>query len=392
MKRPLIITIGILIILLIIVLWAYLMVYGAPEKPREVFTNLGFTSDSNVPTRVVNVENIQNQNTNLSLTGSNLQQLTTRAVAGFGFVQDEAELLRYVEKGTGHLYEINFKQSSERQISLTTMPKIAQAVFSPNGTNVVVTSYEGYDKKVTLGKLDIKNQALSLVPLPLNVENVSFLDDEFIYFSVETESGTKGYKFDIAQKKQTEVFSTVLTEIKVVWGDAQSAIRIQTKPSASQEGYLYTVKNNSLTPLQARGYGLTTLSNNTYTIGSRIEKDGYTSTAYSLNTETKQPILMLPEKCAFNTEKKTSIWCASPLTVPSASYLESWYKGAITSEDYLWYTDLVTQSAQLVGDLQKLSGKTIDVEGLTVNQNGTELIFTNKIDQTLWLYKITGNN
>ena len=202
MKRSLIITVGVLIILLIIGLWAYLMVYGAPKETREVFTNLGFSSNSNIPTKVVDVENIQNKGTNLSLTGVALQQLTTRSIAGFGFVGDSNTKIRYVEKGTGHLYEIDTNESTENQISLTTIAKTAEAVFSQNGNSVVLTKYEGYEKIRTIGTVIKKDTAISLTNLPPRTENISFLDDDTLYFTIESNVGTKGYKYVVSKKIQ----------------------------------------------------------------------------------------------------------------------------------------------------------------------------------------------
>lgn len=392
MKRPLIITIGILIILLIIGLWVYLMVYGAPKETREVFTNLGFSSNGNVQTKVIDVENIQNQGTNLSLSGSAVQQLTTRAVAGFGFIGEISTKIRYVEKGTGHVYEIDTKESTENQISLTTIPKIAEAVFSPSGETVVLTAYEGYDKKVTLGTIDEKKQSLSLITLPMGAENISFLNDKILYFSVESSNGTKGYSYTISNLAQTEIFTLTLSNLIVLWGDGQSGITIVTKPTASQEGYAYTISKNILSPKKVKGYGLSILSNETKTISSSIEDSAYVSTLYTNTSETKQPILMLTEKCVFDTKKDTVVWCGSPLTTPSSTYLESWYKGILTSEDYLWQVDLTSQRAQLVGDFQKLTGRVIDVEHMESTKDGRSLIFTNKIDQTLWMYKIEASN
>lgn len=368
------------------------MVYGAPKESREVFTNLGFSSNGNVPTKVIDVENIQNQGTNLSLTGVALQQITTRAVAGFGFVEDTNTKIRYVEKGTGHVYEIDTKESTENQISLTTIPKIAEAVFSPSGDIVVMTSYDEYDKKVILGTVDRKKQSLSLITLPQNTENISFLNDKVLYFSVENDDGTKGYAYVISSLAQTEIFSLKLSDLIVTWGNGQNGITIETKPTASQEGYAYTISKNILTPKKAKGYGLSILSNQTHTIASTIEGTTYVSTLYGTASEIKQPMLMLKEKCVFDNSKKDVVWCASPLTPPSANYLENWYKGIMTSEDYLWRVDLITQSAELVGDFKKLSGKVIDVESIRSTEDGKSLIFTNKIDQTVWIYKVQASN
>jgi hypothetical protein len=96
---------------------------------------------------------------------------------------------------------------------------------------------------------------------------------------------------------------------------------------------------------------------------------------------------MLKEKCVFDTAQEGAVWCAAPLDVANTSYVEDWYKGTITSEDYLWFTELSTQSSTLKGDLPTLAGKTLDVAGMTIDNNGKVLLFGNKIDQTLWIFR-----
>ena len=119
-----------------------------------------------------------------------------------------------------------------------------------------------------------------------------------------------------------------------------------------------------------------------------IDSKKYVSSAYGNGTTTVQPILMLPEKCVFDNPFKDNMWCASELTPETASHVEDWYKGILTSHDELWYSKLSTKRAMLVGNLSKLSGRIIDVTNITINSDGTLLLFSNKTNQTLWLYKI----
>ena len=388
MKRSLIITVGIVIIFGIIGLWGYLIIYGAPKETQEVFSNLGFISKPVQEVRVVDREaqgKIQDQ---LGLVGSNLQQITTRAVASFSFVASSSDRLRYVERGTGHVFEINLSTGKETQVSLTTIAQVTEATLSPLGTSVAFTLYEGYMKKVSIGSINPSNSSITLKSLPLNAENIAFKDEKNIYFSVEGAGNTNGYSFNIDTGKWLPLFTVPITDSTSLWGKKYgSKITIETKPTAGLVGYAYSINNSTLTPLQQKGYGLTTLIGLQTSLVSTIEDGKYLT--YAIGTTTiKQPIIMLKEKCVFDTRVQNATWCAAPLGDIESLYLEDWYKGAITSNDYLWYTKLNSEQARLVGDLPKLAGKTIDVINMTINTNGTILLFSNKIDQTLWMYKI----
>ncbi len=387
MKRSLIITIGILIILAIMGLWGYLMIYGAPKETQEVFANLGFISKPTQEVRVIDPE-IQGKIVDqLGLTGSNLQQITLRAVASFSFVASSSDRLRYVERGTGHVFEINLTTGKEDQVSLTTVPKVSETVLSPSGTAVAFTVYDGYNKKVSIGSINPSDTAITLKSVPLNAENIAFIDEKNIYFTVAGASNTNGYSFNIDTGKWLQIFTVPITESIVTWGKGYEKITLLTKPAAGHEGYMYTISSNALNPLAQKGYGLTALIGEDTTLLSTQEGGIYITDAVS-RTTIRQPIVMLKEKCVFDTQTPTATWCALPVGDIKSTYLEDWYKGAITSNDYLWYTELNSQRAMLVGDLPKLAGKTVDVTNMTINDTGTILLFKNKPDQTLWMYKI----
>ena len=124
MNRPLIITIGIVILLAVISLWVYLLAYGAPQAPREVFTNLGLFNGQIEEGVTPMVE--EDAGISLALSNEPLQQISTRAIAGFGFSSStQGDKIRYAELGTGHIYEIDMVNATELQITLTTFPQTA---------------------------------------------------------------------------------------------------------------------------------------------------------------------------------------------------------------------------------------------------------------------------
>ena len=394
MKRSLIITIGIVIILLILGLWVYLLVFGTPKTPRDVFANIGVldpaqreTSTSTLP---VGTPSQKETPTQLSLSGSQLQQLTTRSVAGFAFASSSDNTLRYVERGTGYVYEINLDSGIEKQITLTTIPQTIAAVFSRDASEVVFTSYtsEG-TKQVLLGEIKDGSTEMTTTQLPNSAENIAFKNNQTIYFTQTTPTETIGYTFNVDTLKQTQLFALDVPDMQMRWGASLDAMYAQTKPTKYLEGYLYTISKGALIPVGQAGYGLTAFLNNTYSVISMIQNNSrYSAESLSNAGIEIQSIAMLPEKCVFSPTQTSSVWCAAPLVPSNADYVELWYKGILNSEDYLWSTDLEKGKSTVVADLQTLSSRSIDVSLLEINTQGTMLLFENKIDGTLWLYKI----
>lgn len=387
MKRSLIITIGIVIILFILGMWVYLFLYGAPKATTDVFTNLGVLPKGDKSVRIVDANTSALKSNQLALGGNALQQLTTRAVAGFGFASSSPDILRYAERGTGHIYEINLTSGKEEQVSVTTFPQTSEAVFSPEGTSVALTSYEGYQKIVSVGTIDARTTSSNVVKLPLGAENIAFVNETTLYFTQTQGNKTIGLMFNSSTQVQTTLFTINLTDIEVFWGNNLKATYVLVKPSRTLEGALYTVRKNVLIPVTNSAFGLTAFTNDTYTITSHATKNTYISESLKNGSVAEQGILMLKEKCVFDRTVDGVVWCAAPLETPKNTYVEDWYKGITTSEEYLWLTDISSKSSELKGDMPKLGGKTIDVTGMAINSNGKVLLFGNKIDQSLWMYR-----
>jgi len=387
MKRPLIITAGIVIILAIFVLWGYLLLYGAPKKVSEVFTNLGVIPENELTVREVagNVP-ISPQN-DLALNGSELEQLTTRAVAGFIFSSTTAHIMRYVERGTGHIYEIDLDDTSEKQITLTTIPQTVDAVFSFNGEAVTFTSFEDEQRITTVSRVVKGETSLELRKLPLNADNIAFKNESTVYFTLPGDTETLGYTFNLNTLEQTRLFNIPMLDGKMLWGEDFTSIAVLPKPTLHLEGAVYSITANTLVPLVASGFGRTAFMDSNHIISSHIDNNAYISSSHTGDETKQQGILMLDEKCAFDVGSNEGIWCAAPLTSAPSTYLEDWYKGKVTSEDYVWFTDLSSQSSKLVGNLPLLSGRTLDVFGLTSHADGSLLLFSNKLDQSLWIYR-----
>ncbi len=387
MNRPIIITIGIVILLLMLGLWGYLLAYGTPQKATDVFTNLGFFAPSEQTVRTIDVNGIQENTTTLALGGSPLQQLTTRAVAGFGYASDKGDLIRYVEAGTGHIYEINLQNGTERQISVTTIPQTIDAVFSVNAQAIAITTQEGYKGHVVAGFITGEEDTIELIELPQNSQNLAFKDDTTLYYSLSTGGKTHGYSMDLTKNESTLLFSLTLADATLRWGGRYTSMLAQSKPTQHLPGYVYEIVNGSLKPFFIEGYGLSAFGSDEYTIISNVQEGVYVTNVLRGDNTWSEGIIMLKEKCASGLESQ-ELWCAAPLEVLPPSYIENWYKGTITSNDHLWYTRLTEESSELTVDLAELAGHTVDVDRIEASIDGSSLIFRNKIDNSLWIYRI----
>lgn len=388
MNRPIIITAGIVLLLSTIGLWVYLLAYGAPEKPREIFTNLGFLGAGDNEVRVIDPLAEQNPGVQLSLGGAQLQQLTTRAVAGFAFVPEEQKL-RYIERGTGHGYEINLESGTEIQISLTTIPQTASAIFSPNAEMVAITTYEGYTPNTVVGTFADDVEELALTQLPSGAENLAFEDEERIYFTYEDGTQTVGYLYNLGTLKRSEIFRVAFKDVKALWGWDVDGIFLVPKPSPLLEGTVYESTQNGLIPI-ASGLGTIAFVDEDHVVASSIVDGVYKTSVYAPGDNVfPQPLFMMPKKCAPDTLRTGEVlWCSAPLEPVSDDAFSAWDKGTVTLSDQIWYTDVPTEESVFVADLSLLAGRTVDASGLTVNDTSTMLLFSNKLDGTLWLYRI----
>jgi hypothetical protein len=386
MKRHLIITIGILIILFVLGMWVYLLVYGTPQKTSEVFANLGFIAPSEIVPVFVEPVVIDENTSQLSLGGARLEQLTTRAVAGSAFASTTKPLLWYVEQGTGYIFEIDLDTGIETQISLTTIPQAAEAVFSPKA--VAITSYEGYVRKVIAGLFTKDGSEIDFVKLPSGANDVVFDDEDTLQYTLTKDGQTIGYSFDIEDLSSSELFRVGIPDLKTRWGFPLTEIFVSTKPSKLMEGNTYKVSKNKLIPVTPSRYGLTSFMNDLYIVAAHVEQENYVTESIHNGVTARQGLLMISEKCVLSQISAQQTWCAAPAAVQNGDYLEDWYKGKIVSKDYLWRTSLDNQTSTLVADLAELSGKMIDVMNISLNAHEDLLLITNKTDRTLWIYRI----
>lgn len=390
MKKTYLIIAGSIILVLLLAVWGYLFFFGTPESMDDVFSDFGFTpADEPIDTTELPVAEPTVDVTDENDTDpSRLTQLTTREVAGY---YSNQEMVRYVELGTGHIYEIDLSNGEEKQISKTTIPQAHSAHFSPDGTLVVLQSRYHAEEETILGRISSTSPSLETTSLSSLIggviENVTINSSGELLYTQKTNTGLRGSSLNLYNLNQRVLFSAPFQSAMVHWGEDDRHY-LQTKPASNLTGYVYEAAG-TLSPLPLIGEGLLLARVGDTIMYSLVEDDQYHT--YTLNNNMRDslplPFIALPEKCDTDAAIAGLIICAGTINVgESISYLDDWYKGEIRHNDDILFYNVTEGSAGSLLSLEKESGREIDVINLTFDGTSSRIFFTNKLDNTLWSY------
>lgn len=384
MKKSLFITIGITLIIVIIAIWAYLFIFGKPENPDDIFANFGLGGRDNIPGLTPDTT-IDTNDTSLDGSSQKLKQLTTRPVGGAGFSEDG---IRYMEKGTGHIYEIDLSTGNETLLRGTTIPQSAEAVFAKDASAVAITTYEGGGNKTIVQRLTQGNSSSSVgISLPEGAREIAFSSaTNTLFYALKEASGSAGYSYNILTSKGSQLFKTALRDIEVIWGDP---IYLYTTPTSEQEGYIYRLNGNELGYVTNGGRGLMGIAFEDIVATTIVGDEEPVSILQTSEDSFTIPLPLIPEKCISKTTADAFFYCTAPFTLDVNDFPDSWYKGTVSFSDALWKVDTRSTQVLFISDFLKESGREIDVSNIGMNDSGTLIYFINKNDNTLWMFDTT---
>jgi hypothetical protein len=379
MKKFLLIA-GILLILIAGGVWGYVFIFGVPKDAGDIFSNFNFGGEP------VFTEQPSIVDTSPVDQGGNVQklrQLTTRPIIGAVFVGGG---VKYAEQGTGHIYDIMFSNGNESLVNGTTIPRATEAIFSPVGDRVAITSEEGGVRTTVITSLvgDVDGVP-SGKTLPIGAREISFdKTGEKLFYLIRNTGGAKGYAYDIPKDANVEIFSIPLSDVRVLWGEP---IYIYTTPSATQTGYVYSVVGGVLNHVGSSGRGISAIRQGKGLLVSHLN-DGVVESFATSGEETYTiPTSLLPEKCIGAPGTETVFVCGAPQSpITQNQYPEAWYMGTASFSDSLWGIDIENKSAQIISNLLEESGRELDVSKIGISSDGNYLYFINKNDNTLWVY------
>ncbi|HEY4512700.1 MAG TPA: hypothetical protein VJH63_03540 [Candidatus Paceibacterota bacterium] len=393
--------------------------------PSGEENNFAPQDQSNTPEAIGNVsENTDNDGI------SRLRHLTTEPTAGDAILVKEVDVIkdrvktkekqywvRYSDRATGHIFDININSPTAKKISNTTIPKIYEAIFTPDGNSLIARFLSGNNTdQIITYYITLKDRAPATTTEKTSGSVIAqnnigakqelketsgiYLDPDIREIALSP-SGTKillltyagkGSQLilsDTSGKKPRTVLSHPLREWLVSFLGETKAV-LTTKPSGSTNGYAYVLDLDTGTLRKIIGEiaGLTVLPNkNNSAYLAAGTPDGTIKLFVYFNNEDEIKMLQLatfPEKCVWSNVDNDIAYCAVPNVIPNALYPDVWYQGKVSFTDNIWKINVKSGETNLVSSLSSESGQAIDGVNLRLASDDTYLTFINKTDLTLW--------
>lgn len=433
------ILISIFIIILAIAGTLYFYFLKTPSTPTPSTTNFfknilpfGIGSSSNTDTKSDSpliIGDTGSDNTNILKTLPRLRHYTTEPTSGNIITEKDKDIildrvkttiketsLRYMDRATGHIFDISTKSETPTKISNTTISKVHEAIFTPGGDNLITRFLDDNDNIITyaitltdkkpvvattsvkiasstntvaqIADTSTRFKNVTGIYLPRNIKELAMSPSgkKILDLTYGTENGIISV-LDSAFKSRT-VLTSPLQEWLLSFPSETRAV-ITTKPSGITHGYSYIINTDTGTMDKLIGYilGLTILPSRdltAYLVGESSETLKLSLLNSKDSSLNNLSVKTLPEKCVWANTATDIVYCAVPKNIPSAVYPDDWYKGRLFFNDSLWKINLKTGETNLVSNLSQESGQAIDATTLQISPTDKYLTFINKRDLTLW--------
>ena len=402
MNRNITLIISAVLLILLLVIWLYLVFFAdrSSDEPNLIegsgefaeFDGLGSDAPSPGPGGGNSGGQNDGSNGNNSEEGYDpdiLRQLTTRKVVGYVETDIASSThVVFMESGVGHIYSINLGTGVEERVSATTIPDAREAVFSSDGTLVLVKTGDdtGYNS-VSVGEIDYSENTVTMSPMADMVGEFMFVEDDEVLFTTQNNSGISIQTNDLNGSVDT-IFTTPFREAIVILNtDVAGPHYFYPKISYLLEGFVYEYKNGSLNRLPLDGFGLAagvagdkviaSFRNQTKLVTEMLDTtDGGVT---SLTTP------LVPEKCV---SVELNTYCAIPGdTTLQYNSINEWLKGTEMFSDNLWRVDTAGNEEMI--NIVEHSGRGVDVVNGTIGEISQDWYFRNKADDSLWIYELS---
>jgi hypothetical protein len=319
--------------------------------------------------------------------------------------------VRYIDRASGHIFESKTTDPNNIQkVSNTTIPKVYEAIFTPQGTSLLARFLDNNDRILSYYiVLQDKIPAPSSSTTP--TVNSRALEEKSVLKEAKGSYLTPNIKEVAMSPNGTKILQSLYNSkggtINILDGgksvrsviehplrdwllhmQSETKATLTTKPSGSVVGYSYLldIATGGLKKIVGGIKGLTVLpykDSESFLVG----EGGQTLklTYFKQNKLTQNvPLKTLPEKCVWSKKEAAVIYCAVPNELKSANYPDDWYKGLISFTDSIWRMNLDTTETRLIADLPTESGQAIDVQNIQISNDDMYITFINKTDLTLW--------
>lgn len=351
-----------------------------------------------LPTNVVPTPN-QNNEGGVPAPEPTLFQIHDKPTVGFVvFNRGTNSFARFIEQGSGHVYEYNFNSREKKRISNTSIPKIQIASFAKDGNTVAFQYLEGGTIRTGIGQLATSSEEgsykkITFLPAGLASVALSPAGDEVAYSTIGPNGGVVGVAEKDGTKART-VFSSPLTRWFVSWHSEDSLV-VET-PLSTEGGAAYSVNVRaavSSAVVETAGYfsGVVGASDGTHFLYTPVWSKGVTRLNIKNDTEfIGFSMNTIPSKCSFMATSTDFALCGSGSgsSAPIIASLEAWLRGEGYVKDYLYLVNFGDGLWSPVIRSEDLGDRSFDIEHVEADTEGTYGAFKEREGETLWGFRL----
>ncbi|MEI6528384.1 MAG: hypothetical protein WCO10_01790 [bacterium] len=342
---------------------------------------------------------------NTPVTQPLLRKISSDPVSGSIIFNSNARTdIRYILRANGNIYETYTDSTESKRISNTTIPKVYESNWLPNGQNLIIRYLKDVADVIQSFSVEIKiatttgnefEGGVDGMFLPENISQLAInpLGDK-VFYLISDLNGSSGYITKTNGSNKKLLFQSPLIEWQVSW-PKEDYITFTTKPSAKTIGYMYflNTKTGSFDRVIGDIAGLTTNTNPTATKILYSDSSAGLPKIYLYDVKKAESKMLpwntLPEKCAWDKNDDKNIYCAVPNQFGEGDYPDAWYQGLVSFTDSIWKYDQTTGATTQVANLKNLANLNIDATDLKISGAGDYMTFVNKTDLSFWGLKIT---
>ncbi len=310
------------------------------------------------------------------------------------FVRKDNSYARFIEQGSGHVYEYNFDTKQKIRISNTSIPQIATATWARDGNTVVFQYLETGITRTAVGELattSTEGSYKKITFLPAGLGTVALSPDgaEVAY----TTTNQSGGVVVVSKKDGTSprtVFTSPLTRWLISWPSKDNLL-VET-PLSQYGGIAYSINVRSgaqktLTATAGPFSGLTGASDGISYLYSPSWARGITRLNSKDNTEYALfSMNTIPDKCSFMATSTDYAICGVGSGAGAAILynLEGWLRGEGLVRDTVFIINYRLGYWTPPIRAEDQGDRVFDVEHIEANARLTFAAFKELEGETLW--------
>lgn len=331
-----------------------------------------------------------------------LRQLWSKPVSGAGYFRSNEETLavRFVERASGHIYDIPTDSLTATKILNITIPRIQHAFFFNNGGNLILqylsdlhTSIETYSATL-IPVLDDGENAYSLdgTFLPADITAITpSPDGKSLSFIQKNETGSTLYRSSLDAGSAVELFRSPFKSWRLEWASPSRVVLTSAPhPGAIGSTFAIATEDGALKSLVTSKNGSFTASSNdnlTYTVFSEEIDKVVRLYAYDYAKKERKNLNLstFMDKCVWSNVSNTTLYCFVPNQLVIPGNILAWNQGGGNFADNMWKIDVSTGEAVLLYQIDKEFSKYLDAIKPVLADDDSSITFIDKNDLTPWL-------